>query len=576
MPSNRIASLPVTIDNFPQKQLSLIDILAAGVSTPIQFQETLPISDSFPPFDDDYRNIPTTEERLLKAHSLFQRNVLNPFEDSASTSVVATPENLKGELKSFLSAHQRKGLTSAETDELCHDIIVKIATEKKKIDPFRVMKVFCKFCLSSFDTITDILITITLSATSPMMAIVQGGALFFSFVVQSIMSHILGQPLWVVLSGLFGTKPLVEAWRDATNAKPFPGQKQGNDFMLFLSRMIEITTEAIPQSLIQTLTLIVVPVSRTPLGYISLFSSFATTGFLVASSDREIDTSKTRRKFEPLFFGYVPEENSNRQMVACTVFFATYKAAKVASLSLLVASSSFSYAAILIVTEMMALLGWRKSYENLRVYRRGADGIIPSLLCHLCFYIALVAAPFPIIRLPTFLTPLIYARGLLYMLGVNFLIVYLSYHVLTPTNTPTTHDIPVSFAWTFLASTTLLCLLSGSVAFHYVPETHKGSFFRHKTFQHHVATFTWNDQTHTTDLSHREIADRDLIRAQIPLWYSDHYIPKALLIAFYKSKWAGWCADPPDWFDDDFKADIPRHLLIEVDESLWGGGGQDT
>jgi len=567
--------LPTTAQNKPQRRRqSIIDILV-GVSAPTKSPVHPPLKTSRS-FYHDYRNLPTTKDRLQKALLSFQRTVLDPFEESSNTSVKATPENLKEELKTFLSAHQMKGLTSAETDELCHDIIVKIATEKKDFDPFRVMKVFGKFCLSSFDTTTDILITITLSATSPKMAIVQGGALLFSFVFQSIFSHILGQPTWVVLSGLFGTKPIVEAWRDATDAKPFPDQKVANDQMLFLSRMIEITTEAIPQSLIQTLTLIVVPAARTPLGYISLFSSFATTGFLVASSDRELDTSKTRRKFEPLLFGYVPEENSNRQMVASTVFFATYKAAKVASLALFIASSSFHYATILVVTEFWVLLGWRKGYKNWRYYSRGADGTMSCLLCHICLYICLFAAPFPITRLPTFLTPRIYAGGLLYMLGVNFSIVYFSYHVLTPTNTHTTHDVPESFAWTFLASTTLLCLLSGSVAFHYVPKTHKSSFYRHKTFRHHVATFNWNDMTHHTDFNHREITDRDHIRAQIPLWCSDHYIPKAKLIAFYKSKWAGWCADPPDWFDDDFKADIPRNLLIEVEESLWVGGELET
>jgi len=573
MPRNRIASLPIIVGNLPKRRRqSLIDILTEGVGTPIQISNPLPLSDSFLQINDEYRNIPTAKERLLKAHNLFQRDVLDPFEDSVSTSVTSTPENLKKELKSFLAAQKRKGLTSAEADELCNDIIVKIATEKNNFDPFRVMKVFGKFCLSSFDTTTDILIAFTLSATSPKMAIVQGGALLFSFVIQSIFSHIFGQPLWVVLSGLLGTKPLVEAWRDATNAKPFPGQKMTNDQMLFVSRIIEITTEAIPQSLIQTLTLIVVPEARTPLGYISLFSSFATTGFLVASSDREFDTNKTRRKYEPLLYGYVPEEKSHRQMVASIVYFAAYKAAKVASLALLIASSSFRYAAILVVTEFWTLLGWRNCYNNLRYYRRGADGIIPSFLCHICLYIGLVAAPFPIIRSPFFLTPLIYARGLLYMLCVNFLIIYVSYHVLTPT----AHDIPESFAWIFLASSTLLCLLSGSVAFHYVPDTHKSSFYRHNTVQHHLATFIWNDMSHTTDMNHREITYRDHIRSQIPLWCSDHYTPKALLIAFYKSKWAGWCADPPDWFDEDFMADVPRHLLVEVDESLWERGGQET
>jgi len=202
-----------------------------------------------------------------------------------------------------------------------------------------------------------------------------------------------------------------------------------------------------------------------------------------------------------------------------------------------------------------------------------------SLLVHLCLYIALVAAPFPMVRIPTFLTPQVYARGLLYMLCVNLFIVYVSYHVFaetqSPTTSPTAHDIPESFAWTFLASTTLLCLLSGSVAFHYVPKTHKSSFCRHNTYHHHVATFTWNDKTHHTDVNHREITDRDHSRALIPIKYSDHYIPKTLLIAFYKDKWGGWCADPPDWFDDYFKADVPRHLLAEVDESLWAGGDEE-
>ena len=197
--------LPTTAQNQPQRRRqSIIDIIV-GVSAPTQSSVHSLISVPRLSFNQDYRSIPTTKERLQKALLVFQRDVLDPFEDSSSTSTEATPEYLKGELKSFLDAHQRKGLTAAETDELCHDIVVSIATEKKGFDPFRVMKVFGKFCLSSFDTVTDILITITLSATNAKMAMVQGGALLVSFVLQSIASHILGQPLWVVLSGLLGT-----------------------------------------------------------------------------------------------------------------------------------------------------------------------------------------------------------------------------------------------------------------------------------------------------------------------------------------------------------------------------------
>ena len=253
MSRNRIASLPTLLPSSspsqsqPRRRQSIIELFSA-------FQAPL-LSRPSLSYNQDYSNIPTAQERILKAIQLFQKDVLDPFEDDP------TAENLKEEIKTFISSQIGKGLTNAEADELKYDIIVKLATEKKEFDPFRVMKVFGKFVLSYFDTTTDILVAIMLAGTNSTMAIVQGTTLLFSFVVQSVTSYAFGQPMWVVLSGMFGMKPIVEAWRDATNAKPFPNQKVPNENMLIFSRNIEITTEAIPQSIIQTLVLIIVPIS---------------------------------------------------------------------------------------------------------------------------------------------------------------------------------------------------------------------------------------------------------------------------------------------------------------------------
>ena len=51
--------------------------------------------------------------------------------------------------------------------------------------------------------------------------------------------------------------------------------------------------------------------------------------------------------------------------------------------------------------------------------------------------------------------------------------------------------------------------------------------------------------------------------------YSLHYLPKEKLIEFYKIHWADWVADPPEWFDSDFRAMIPRELLVEVPPTIW-------
>ena len=51
--------------------------------------------------------------------------------------------------------------------------------------------------------------------------------------------------------------------------------------------------------------------------------------------------------------------------------------------------------------------------------------------------------------------------------------------------------------------------------------------------------------------------------------YSIHYLPKEKLIELYKTRWADWVVDPPEWFDADFRAMIPRELLVEVNPMLW-------
>ena len=87
---------------------------------------------------------------------------------------------------------------------------------------------------------TDVATMVNYVPLNPSIAIAQGVVLGFSFFVQCLTSVVLGQPFWVGVVGFIGMKPMLEAWRDAMDAKPFPGQKQGNDFMLFLTRFIEL------------------------------------------------------------------------------------------------------------------------------------------------------------------------------------------------------------------------------------------------------------------------------------------------------------------------------------------------
>ena len=87
---------------------------------------------------------------------------------------------------------------------------------------------------------TDIATMVNYVTLNRSIAKAQGGILGFSFFAQFLTSVGMGQPFWVGLVGLIGMKPMLEAWRAAMDAKPFPRQNGGNDQMLALTRFIEM------------------------------------------------------------------------------------------------------------------------------------------------------------------------------------------------------------------------------------------------------------------------------------------------------------------------------------------------
>jgi len=514
--------------------------------------------------DGDYSTLRTTKERLDRGIILFKQDVLDPRDELGAEEL--SPEHID----TFMDAQRLKGLTTEECDKLKTRLIIVQVQEKKEIDTFKVMKLFLKTAISYTDLITDVMVLLVFTKTAPDLAMVQGASLAFSMFCQCVTSLVMGQPLWVGLAGLVGMKPVIEAWRDATNANPFENQKISNETMLFLSRILEIVTEAIPQALIQCVALLLYPKERTTLQFISLFASFLTTGATVAFSDRESDTSRNRRKTDPLLYGYVSDTNQNKQALASVTFFASYKTAKMFALSMLIASSSALHAVGLLIMEYFGFLLCRMWYANWRFFTIGADGAVFSLLCHLGWYLSLLSAPFPLIRFPTVLTPRIYAIGLLYFITSNFAIIAVSYHVFDATE-----FLDETNAWQGLFLITAVCLVSGAISYHYVPESHKTTFYLHYTFKEHLKSFKWN-QTSTTDHKRREVDTQEAVRALFAIKYSLHYLPKEKLIELYENRWADWCANPPQWFDEDFRALVPRELLVGVPEHLWEGEATDT
>ena len=106
------------------------------------------------------------------------------------------------------------------------------------------------------------------------------------------------------------------------------------------------------------------------------------------------------------------------------------------------------------------------------------------------------------------------------MLVVNFVQVGIAYRHFGGSDT-----VDETTAWAILFAATVVCVMAGAVAYWYVPTTHKGTFYEHRTFKRYVETWWWNEARHDVDHKGRE-CDQEGIRACLPTWVSIHYLHK--------------------------------------------------
>ena len=141
----------------------------------------------------------------------------------------------------FMEEQRAMGLTVDECAELSYELNAAHINEKKEFDKWKIFGTFWKLVMGYVDLGTDFATLAMYMTINPLIALVQGIVLAFSFLCQGVISIALGQPYWVGVVGLMGMKPMLEWWRDAFEEPPFVGQLLGNDYILWVSRMTEMS-----------------------------------------------------------------------------------------------------------------------------------------------------------------------------------------------------------------------------------------------------------------------------------------------------------------------------------------------
>ncbi len=141
----------------------------------------------------------------------------------------------------FMEEQRALGLTERECNMLYNKIGRAHIIDKKEEDNWKMMGTSLKMGMGYTDMGTDFATLIMYIAINPKIALLQGLVMAFSFFIQGVTSVLFGQPWWVGLVGLMGMKPMLEWWREIYELPPFVGQKMPNEYMIWLSRMVEMS-----------------------------------------------------------------------------------------------------------------------------------------------------------------------------------------------------------------------------------------------------------------------------------------------------------------------------------------------
>ena len=142
-------------------------------------------------------------------------------------------------------------------------------------------------------------------------------------VVHAYFAYLFKERPIVILASLLGLKPFIDVYR-VVNGVSHRGQFTPV-FTMSLGRGIELSAESIPQIFLQTILVIAASVAGRDVSvmqYVTIAISIATSGFIAANIDYDMDCSEKYRREMPEICGWIPEAKSDRlKLVFLETFF---------------------------------------------------------------------------------------------------------------------------------------------------------------------------------------------------------------------------------------------------------------
>ena len=449
--------------------------------------------------------------------------------------------------------------------------------------------------LTYTDLVTDIFVALQFLADPELegWAFWTFGSIVVSLVVQAFCAVIL-QPgqLLAFFAGLTGFKPIVDTWRVISGAPRPPGQVWSADAVLATSRMVEILLESLPQAVLQSFVL-VHSAAPTTLQLVSLVGSCATTGYILAMTDFDLDHNKRMRRSEPTLYGIFPSRtlsalaphgggrdpgghaHAGRRKIA--MFFGDmllitgHNAARVLAVAVALTATLPGLLVPAWVLCEWALFNAVRHFEA-RSWRwcfRRRDGVFMGFMLNTGCYLIITTAPFLWWRLPFFCSPHIWLWGIVAAAFSNAALMYVALEVVGDGAKIGLLGMATTAPWMLLLAACVAVSAAGFllVWLNMVPAL-RHTLYRRRTVRQHVELTLWGAGTYTGRHGHGLTDSRGRI---LSVFARRYWPPKAKVRAWAQAHWAEW-EDPatrPRWLTEKWARAardwLPGELHFPVD-----------
>ncbi|GMI33215.1 hypothetical protein TeGR_g6242 [Tetraparma gracilis] len=418
------------------------------------------------------------------------------------------------------------------------------------------MRLYTGAGLSTLDLLSDLNMIYSYASTPGQegaalsLAIMVGLCLLGQLLMVLVQTHkapkrVMIREMLVVLTGI---APGIHAMRVANGGGRDEHAKLDHDLVLTCTRGLEMALESIPGSLLQVHALLKSDDRGNKAALGSIVVSALTTGFSAATISFDFDVDPRGRRYEPSFYGYIPDDASSRTLIfGCMIING--------ALLLLVRSVSMALLAMVggpwVLVYLVSDMAMYFMYKILRcdlwhwIPLEGTASVVESVLERLIVKVLVDFTGVIQFRGAAEMGGSYFAFNMIMALAASFVSTHVYYAGLEEDEEGVMKE---GYAWMMVGGLSAGGICFGTAFLLLMKPGYKGTFFSTQTgYQYVQSKFLREGDENKKEVFEYNKKQWLRIRGDVKVWIVEN--------------WERWEEEKPEWFCDAWKAKVDDDMI---------------